>query len=110
MTDRTLADLVALRRLFEECQWTQGANARDARGRAVSDTAPDATCFCLVGGMNRVLKPDDGPDRYLELKDALTSCGVPDLVMFNDQRGRTKEDVLTLIESAIERKKECVSA
>ncbi len=59
------AELVAL-------GWTRGTAARDAGGRKVPSTAPQAAAWCVVGAIDRALYEQHGLDVYV-----LLALGVP---------------------------------
>lgn len=97
-------------------QWTQGTFARAADGRPVQSASPDATCWCLLGATHKVCGGNTAP-LTAETKAALTRTlwamrGYPDvedtlspeLTDFNDRprMGRNHEEVLALIDTAIE--------
>lgn len=109
MTPQTQADALALRALMAT-SWTQGALARDAEGHVVSWRSPKAVRFCLVGGIERVLRDratDGSPmcgavHRWRHLHDSLGAfMGEQDLSTWNDAPGRTHADVLALIDRAM---------
>lgn len=43
--------------LSDESKWTKGVYARGADGRPLATSDPDATCFCLLGGL-RICYPN----------------------------------------------------
>ena len=108
-----LEDLKEVRRLIAEVGWTQGASAKLACGVRVSPCAKEAACFCLDGAVSRAtnygfFRKSENRLRYTAAATALL-CALlpPDLgrtsyVEWNDRPGRTKEDVLALIDRAIE--------
>ena len=93
--------------LLKEKGWTQGAGARDAKGNRVSETNPEATCYCLVGALSVSARslPGSTDDTYFNARnrvgDVLWRRGSQiGLTTFNDQEERKVEDVIELLESA----------
>jgi hypothetical protein len=83
--------------------WTQEAFARDAKGNTVDSNSPKAVCWCLRGAMQE----EEAGDAYYWVNRSLinaleTKTGRVNLTAFNDMPGRTKEDVLQLIQAAKE--------
>ena len=84
--------------------WTQFTRARDAENNPVAVGDTRAVKFCMEGACRQaeidLSTPDDLLAEYVE--DALVNRGknghVPE---WNDQFGRTKEEVLELMEEAI---------
>jgi hypothetical protein len=74
--------------------WTQGMHARDLEGNAVSYFSESATCFCISGALRLVTKEDA---RYIEACWALRDLLDTNPVLFNDQPGRTKEEVIQVL-------------
>jgi hypothetical protein len=99
--DSIIADLKALRELFSDpARWTQKVSARNARGEQVYPLDPSATCFCLLGGMVKVVSGDRR--RYTMLYsvlDAEKPNGCQTLAHFNDRY--RYESVLGLIRLAL---------
>jgi hypothetical protein len=105
---QTVAQLKAMRGLIAT-GWTQGTFARDGAGRDVNYSDPAACQFCIAGAEGRVL--EDGNLGYVGyswdyLREALDQIDSHrerafGLVGYNDEPGRTKEDMLTLIDTAI---------
>jgi len=97
--------LVETRKLIEQ-GWTQGVNARNRYKERVAPASPDATCWCLQGGLFRV-QHDLGLlySKLIPAEDAIDATallrGSNDLVNYNDTPGRTKEEVLQLIDDTI---------
>lgn len=71
-------------------RWTQGALARDANGMKRAIWEPEATCFCLVGGIKRVYDTAPGEPKFLALKEKLKATPTwqqfdyRSIPMFND--------------------------
>ncbi len=85
-----------------EAGWTQRAAARDAAGQAVGWSEPKACSYCSMGAL--WLVSDGSADRaelwliwVLQRRNAGHS-----VISFNDDRNRTKDDVLKLFDDAIE--------
>jgi hypothetical protein len=82
--------------------WTQGWFARDSNGSRVEIGSDRATCFCISGAIY-----NKGTD-ILELVKAryFLSRVLPrrfdNIVEFNDNESTTKEDVINLLDKAIE--------
>ena len=77
--------------------WTRRTYARDAKSRRVSPEAPGATKWCVVGSCYANTRSIAYSRRALYTKfskDTLTD--------WNDQKGRTKDQVLKLYDFAIE--------
>ena len=90
-------------------RWTQGASARDAKGRIVDVHSEDATCFCAVGAFYRVGFPEgnsyhdeEASRRYWKARDLVDRLvpGTKSIIGVNDLDGR--EAVLDLLDKAIE--------
>lgn len=90
--------LLAARNLIDK-GWTRGASARNAKGEAVYYGDPTAVTFCLIGSIHAVGALDTA---YYAVWDALIKRGGSKVMsQFNDEPGRTKDDVLALIDEAI---------
>ena len=90
--------LAAASELLVTKGWTQGESAKDKDGYCVPSYSPRATCYCLIGAIEKVAPSWDG----LEARDALRRVlGVDNIVKWNDTPGRTKEEVLKAIDGAI---------
>lgn len=98
-----VAKLREVRELFSRPgSWTQGAYARRPDGEDCLPTTPDATCFCITGGVRRIV-PDGGYSHAIE-RMLLNTKGIDDglsLFAWNDKGGRTRADVLALIDQTI---------
>lgn len=92
--------------------WCRGTPARDAMGQPTDVTQPDAVSFCLEGALWRAmedlgmmatrLNPNFHPTMR-EVRRFLRQhlpYQIP-LWIWNDQRERTQEDVLRLLDRAI---------
>ena len=102
-----LADLKALHRLLSDRRrWTTALEARDFRGEAVNPLDPQATCFCLYGGIEKVSGGDG--DRFSAMRTSLFNVlpvsAEGSLAKFND--GSRHEEVLALISAAAEQVRE----
>lgn len=101
-------------RKYLENGWTRGAFARDAAGAPVRSWSEYATCVCLIGALNRAYQERDWGDS-IGLLDSVfrrlhtANLGPSDelplaatlLAGWNDGEGRTKEEVIALVDRAI---------
>jgi len=89
--------LVRILALLEDKGWCQGTEALTGRGIEVAPEDKNATCFCLLGAINRVCH--EHPHlKQLRLVYALRAqTGERDLVRWNDREGRTKDEVMALV-------------
>lgn len=102
-----LRDLRAL--LADKDHWTKGTTGRTASGEICDSTDSRAVAWCLVGAVYKVTDRHDYQGRHADdlsnelrytLRGRPASCG---LVNFNDNRGTTHGDVLSLIDRTIAR-------
>lgn len=87
--------------------WTQGCSARSHGGFPVVPYSDDARCWCLTGSMtaDRVLCTDfaaRGQVVNIIMKLLEDRNEKPDIALWNDAEGRTKEQVLELLDEAIQ--------
>lgn len=93
--------------------WTQNAWARDINGKEISEDSSFASCFCLSGAINRTHFVDNAHYDYVMMaKGILTNeickthpelaSSLAPIATWNDEPGRTKEEVLELIDRALE--------
>lgn len=108
MKDKVLKVLVNTRCLIM-VGWTQGSSARDSLGRRVDVLSKDARCYCLTGAVIRSCYSGDiPPDSRLEvvtlqyLIEAIPFSHSRDIITWNDIPWRTKEQVIQVIDRAIE--------
>lgn len=94
-------ELTAVRKLIEQ-GWTQGHYARNAEGDVADLMDNDACTFCLRGAIYRVTGYDEG--KYLPIIQLLNSrvYSFPGIINWNDAPGRTKAEVLDLIDETLE--------
>lgn len=100
-----------LERLLEffsdEARWTQGFFAKTVTGEHCASRAPEATCWCLVGACNKLVR-DGGDDFYYAheaasklLHDQVAKRGFNGLDRFNDDYKTTIEDIRQVINDSI---------
>lgn len=101
MSDVKLTLIEARQKISEG--WTQGAYARMSNevddGGKVSADSRLATCWCSVGAVSAV-----SPRPYetlRKLKETLGGVSTADIIQWNDDPTRTKEEVLDLFDRAI---------
>ena len=75
--------------LIEKKGWIQGANWRPGRG------------FCVFGAIDRVAK-NDGPAFNDAVKRVYSLIEGHGIAKWNDEPGRTKEEVLAMLRRAAE--------
>jgi len=95
--------LIAARAKIErpEC-WTNGAYARDAAGREVEPTCPDAVCWCVRGAIDASTGHHSGnrPASVL-FSQAVAGYGALYIPIWNDEPNRTHAEVLAAFDRAI---------
>lgn len=90
-----------LRALFDKPDsWIQGNMARDANGRVRHLRNPKATCWCVYGGVDRVSPTAEITNNLL--RAAKIHTGTLMISPWNDRRGRTHADIITLCDYLIE--------
>lgn len=88
--------------------WTQRAYARDEWRRGVDPLDPEAIAWCLFGAVVAAAEGDGARmapvlrilRRLVKAPDA-EAADVTVIVTWNDQPGRTREEVLALLDDAI---------
>jgi hypothetical protein len=89
--------LLATRELLNTPKsWTQGAYARDKRGASVGSHHPQAISWCLSGATYKIGAP------YITQDSIRRSIGPHGIAKFNDHPDRTHQDILNLLDKAIE--------
>ncbi len=86
--------------------WTQEASARDAEGEPLFSTDPRACSFCILGAVWRAVGYENQMESRLvyALRNAIGEDAK--LVSYNDTPGRTQDEMLALVDKAIENIKE----
>jgi hypothetical protein len=83
--------------------WCQGAEARDASGRATDVRAPDAAAWSLLGALQATAVSDPSTDLQ-DIGDAVAALAElimdPSLANWNDAATRTKLEVLSVLRDA----------
>lgn len=103
--------LVGVRDLLaDRSHWTQGTCARKSKGgKAVTYNSPEASCWCLIGAIEKVASGDGGVANAINL---IYTCLPPmpardlfenRLVRFNDNKNRKHAQVIRVLECAIEK-------
>lgn len=96
--------LIDAKQLLIDKGWTQGSFAKDTNGMPVHHYRDTAVCFCLAGAVRRA---NDGVSgNFTEVADILADL-IPDVyegevACFNDDESTTKDDVLAVLDKAIE--------
>jgi hypothetical protein len=99
---------------FIERGWTRGWFARTENGKRADALYPTATCWCVMGALQRAIDYSVEDDDYSEYTKraalrysalaSILSKYTPrgrDLLGFNDSLETTKEDVLNLFDRAL---------
>ena len=105
---QTLTILTDARKLLSRTgAWTQGAYARDAAGVGLRASEPTACSWCIQGAMFKVrnLTGNLATPEILRAQEALlrhtNESDTAGLWCWNDQPGRTQEEVLDLFDKAL---------
>lgn len=94
-----LKELLTVARALLAQGWTQGVFARDASGAEVPWAGERATCFCILGAINRARTEIGGSFSLGVLATNVLRARVGSLPDFNDHA--THEQVLALFDEAI---------
>jgi len=99
--EAVVATLTEARRLIAEVGWTQGVYARDAYQNHELYESPRAVCFCAQGAIKRAsgYDVDACVAAYRHLTHAIGGSYIPG---WNDEKARTKEEVVAAFDRAIE--------
>ena len=89
--------LIKARALIEK-GWAQGAFAKDKYGETVGTTDPTACQWCATGALMAIVGKEA---RYSYCVKLLEEILQQSIIIFNDSRCRTKEEVLALYDKAI---------
>lgn len=104
MNEKVIQLLDGTKKLLVEKGWTQGARARSAEGGLVPPGDPRACSFCLLGAFARTCEEssvDSSNGRLRALLALWTAkATAKGIAAYNDEAGRTKEDILALIDRA----------
>lgn len=79
--------------------WTQHASARDARGLSVDDRDSAACYWCMLGAISAAAGGDK--KAYSSACDKVRLFTGESISYYNDRSGRTKEEVLMLMDYPI---------
>ena len=106
MENRELDSVEVLKRARELVAngWTRKTIARDANGRFVTVLSREATSFCVVGGLMRAQSEMGGfiTRNLRRVLEIAADIEYRDIADWNDEPGRTKEEVLAVYDKAIE--------
>lgn len=84
--------------------WTQEVDARDVAGASVRFDSTTAACFCVAGGINRAARDLGSPMLASAVySQVMVTLGGEEPYEWNDQCGRTREEVLSLFDRTIQR-------
>ena len=87
--------------LAHEGAWTQGDFAHDAHGNSCDPRERCASCWCLVGALERAAYDSSDPEGAM-LEGAMyalaAALGLDTLGVWNDAPGRTRDEVLQLLD------------
>lgn len=82
--------------------WTQLHAATDSYGSSVCVFSSEASCFCLSGGLEKVVNPPQNGFELLVQAQRIIE-GITDhlIIWWNDKPGRTQQEVIELLDKAI---------
>ena len=93
--------LIDTKTILQTKDWCQGNYARDANKKPVIASDPSAVSYCLVGAIWAATPIIDWHLRaeISECLQLLNGNSIP--TKWNDQKGRTKQEVIDLLDKAI---------
>ena len=81
-------------------RWCQGASARNEKGDGIYSESPDACRWCIAGAILRIYGSLGCPAVYEKMQDALGLKRTDSLILFNDNRKTTHEQILAAAKKA----------
>ncbi len=102
MTDYgpSVLDVLVDARGLVQAGWTQGAYARNAAGKCTIPSDSDAVSFCALGALAKLVSRESW--LFTPARKALESAlGTTAVSEWNDEPGRTREEVLAVFDGAI---------
>lgn len=97
MTPRQLVTK-AIELIADPAHWCRGVTARDADGRKVEASSPDAVAFCALGALYRVVGLNGSVDGVATaLYNTIAKRGFTNIGQFNDSPRTTHADVLEVL-------------
>lgn len=105
MPQKPIEVLREARKLIVDKGWTQECCARDASGKLCDVGSRAAVAFCMIGAVNRVADMDDPTRPFkaacIALRSVLKTRPGAGLGAWNDEKTRTKEEVIDAFDRAI---------
>lgn len=97
----TKETLLALRELLsDEKRWTKKVLAREPSGFTTSPISPKASCFCMGGGLMKILRCTGGfSEPYQNARDAIVRAAGAPIATANDRA--THAEMLAILDEAI---------
>lgn len=80
--------------------WTKDSYAKDPKGFSVRVMSPSATSFCIMGAVQRTICEGGSrltSDIEQDVRDAFMDITGDSPIYFNDQFGRTQEEVVSMM-------------
>ncbi len=99
--DREVVDHLRRMRVLLEKGWTQGAFSRDESGDATYGTGQKPTSWCVLGALYEGSEPPLCVRTRKVLDDAIGPSGYDSIYEWNDAPGRTKTEVIGLMDRVI---------
>lgn len=99
--NQTQATLIAAKAVIDTPEkWIRGASACDRKGIPVAPRSHYATCFCIIGAVDRVAKNFD--DRREAFDMLYKSTNIDIISEWNDDPARTHAEVMEAFDKAIQ--------
>jgi hypothetical protein len=86
--------------LADASKWTRGASARDRSGKQCSIYSPDAVRYCLLGALLAAYDGEQLAAAVDAVRQAIGDEGQMSIESWNDDHGRTFDEVRRVIELA----------
>lgn len=76
----------------DKTRWIKGCLAMTENSRVVNANDPEATRWCLLGGIQKVYGEEEG-----KIFPRFWNLGISDIMSWNDHSSRTVEDVQKIV-------------
>lgn len=83
--------------LLKQSGWCQHSFARDSGGVGCHEASPIAVAYCIVGAILKIY--NNYPDKQTSIFNKVEQIIRMNISLWNDAPGRTKQDVVALLES-----------